>query len=91
MDTSARNKARQAPQGVREPSQVLDSGDTYSEGYRLQCEARSVLRLPFDKRKQHLADIERIRGKKAREYLEQAIWVEFRKGQDCSSDARQKD
>ena len=64
---------------MREPTPILDSRDTYSEQWRRECEARSVLGLPFNQRKQHLNDIEKIRGKAARQYLEEEIIRQWKK------------
>ena len=64
---------------MRKPTPVLDSRDTYSEQWRRECEARSVLGLPFNQRKQHLNDIEKIRGKAARQYLEEEIIRQWKK------------
>lgn len=73
-------RTEEAPQKkVPQLARLLDGRDTYSEAYRLECEARSVLKLPFKRRRIHLDEIERIRGKPARQTLEDAIWREFKR------------
>jgi hypothetical protein len=55
--------------------------DTASEDWRCECEAKAVLRLPFNLRKTTLEDIERKRGKDARKALEARIvqiWTDGR-------------
>lgn len=39
--------------------------DTYSEAYRLECEARWVLSLPLNARRKYLARIQNLRGAEA--------------------------
>ncbi|MGC8703736.1 MAG: DUF7696 family protein [Thiomonas sp.] len=38
-------------------------GPTWSEQYRLECEARYILRMPLADRRRWLAELERVRGK----------------------------
>ena len=40
----------------------MDRGFTWSEQYRNECEARYVLAMPLDKRRQWLAELEKKRG-----------------------------
>ena len=47
--------------------------NSYSEEWRMECEARYVLSIPKDKRKLYLADVEAKRGKEPREQLEKEI------------------
>ncbi len=47
--------------------------DTSSEDYRIECEAKAILRLEFNSRKPLLEDIERRRGKDMRKKLEARI------------------
>ena len=47
--------------------------NSYSEEWRMECEARYVLSIPKDKRKLYLADVETKRGKEPRELLEKEI------------------
>lgn len=47
---------------------------SYSEAWRLECEARSVLAIrSLDQRQRHLRQIESIRGKAAADRLRAAI------------------
>jgi len=74
--------SKEAPQKkVPQLARLLDGRGDCSETYRLQCEARSVLKLPFRERRIHLNEIERIRGKPARETLEAEIWRQFKQSQ----------
>ena len=43
------------------------------DSYRRECEARTVLSWPFEKRKPYLDLVEKHRGSEARKYLEQEI------------------
>lgn len=45
----------------------------YSEEWRMECEARYVLSIPKEHRKNYLADVESKRGKESREQLEKEI------------------
>lgn len=47
--------------------------DSSSPEWRLECEAKAILRLEFNLRKSHLEDIEKKRGTPARKELEAAI------------------
>jgi hypothetical protein len=47
--------------------------NTYSEEWRLECEAKYVLSIPKNERKAYLITIEDKRGKEAREKLEKEI------------------
>ena len=47
--------------------------NSYSEEWRMECEARYVLNMIKQNRKLYLADVEDKRGKKSREQLEQEI------------------
>lgn len=55
---------------------------SYSEAWRIECEARSVLAIPsLDARQFHLRQIERIRGKASADALRSvmlAIWQKQR-------------
>ena len=69
--------------GAREVT--LASGavvSSYSEAWRVECEARSILRLPtLEKRQQRLANIERFRGQPAADELRDAMLVVWNAGQ----------
>lgn len=52
---------------------------TSSESWRLQCEARHVLSLPFDRRVPYLNLVGRKRGIEAQQYLEQEVRRQFAK------------
>lgn len=47
--------------------------NSYSEEWRMECEARYVLSIPKEQRKNYLADVESKRGKEPRFQLEQEI------------------
>lgn len=47
--------------------------NSYSEEWRMECEARYVLSIPKEQRKNYLADVESKRGKEPRLQLEQEI------------------
>jgi hypothetical protein len=49
------------------------NGETYSEAWRLECEAREVLSWKLDKRRKFLVMVEKERGKAGREKLEGEI------------------
>lgn len=53
--------------------------DTSSEAWRLECEARHVLSLSFDKRIPYLNFVGRKRGREAQEYLETEVRREHAK------------
>ena len=40
----------------------MDRGFTWSEQHRNECEARYILKMPLDKRRQWLAEMEKKRG-----------------------------
>jgi len=48
------------------------------EQYRRECEARGVLRLPFEKRKPWLEAIGKRRGAAGRKYLEEEVIRQYR-------------
>ena len=50
---------------------------TFTRAFRRDCEARMVLGLPFDRRRDYLAEVERKRGGPARTDLESAVRDEF--------------
>ncbi|WP_419191427.1 DUF7696 family protein [Achromobacter spanius] len=52
---------------------------TSSESWRLHCEARHVLSLPFDRRVPYLNLVGRKRGIEAQKYLEQEVRRQFAK------------
>ena len=52
---------------------------SYSEQHRSECEARWVLKMPLLKRREYLADVERIRKKAGREYLEAELRRQWEK------------
>lgn len=65
----------QVHQGAREVT-LIDgtTASSYSEAWRLECEARSVLGIALlAKRQRHLADIEKKRGKAAADQLRAKI------------------
>ncbi len=49
--------------------------NSYSEEWRMECEARYVLSIPKEKRKLYLADVESKRGTESREQLEKEILI----------------
>jgi hypothetical protein len=55
----------------------INNVDTYSEQYRLECEARHMLTLPLDQRRNELEEIKKFRGEKATEYLKKEIIIQF--------------
>ena len=50
----------------------------YSEEWRRICEATSTLKTPLEQRRKYLAGVEKHRGKKAREELEQEMIKQHR-------------
>jgi len=56
---------------------ATDEVGELSEARRRECEARHVLRLPFDRRKPYLDLVAKKRGSEARQDLEQEIKRQF--------------
>ena len=51
-----------------------DPAPTWTEAWRLECEARAVLKMPTrEARRDYLASIEKLRGAPGRQRLEAAI------------------
>lgn len=49
-----------------------------TEAFRVQCEARHILSLPYDQRKPELDAIGKKRGPEAQKYLEAEVKRQFR-------------
>lgn len=52
--------------------------DTWSLGWRLECEARHLLRLPLDERRRELAAPARARRRETLEAIMLRLWREER-------------
>ena len=78
------------PESRRQPSEVVDCkcetcaqqaglplGPTFTQAYRLACEARTVLAWPLDQRRAFLLEVEKCRGASGRALLEAALREEF--------------
>lgn len=61
-------------------------GYTYTEEWRRICEARTVLRWPLEKRRAHIAAVEKIRGSAAAEQLKKDIITEWERQKNERSD-----
>jgi hypothetical protein len=63
--------------------------DSWSEAWRHECEARAILAMPTrDARRKHLDHVERLRGTKERQRLEEtalAIWEQRRGSRAAAS------
>ncbi|WP_418215023.1 DUF7696 family protein [Bordetella bronchiseptica] len=57
----------------------MPPGGSASEAWRLECEARHVLSLPFDRRVPYLALVGRKRGADAQRALEAEVRKQFAK------------
>jgi hypothetical protein len=56
---------------------------TWTPEWRLICEARGICRLPkIEERQERMARIEKIRGKAAREELEEAVKKEWNRREE---------
>lgn len=55
------------------------TGPTWTDAWRLECEARLVLTWPLDQRQDYLAAVEKARGAEAAQALRNAITIEWRK------------
>ena len=51
--------------------------DKYSEEWRRICEATSTLKTPLQQRRKYLDQVEKVRGKVARQELEAEILVQW--------------
>ena len=54
---------------------------TWGEKHRRECEARSVLRWPREKRTEYYADVKKRRGNAAAQELIRAVRAEWEKSQ----------
>jgi len=59
--------------GAQPDSPALTAIRARVEQYRRECEARGVLRLPFDRRRPWLERIGKRRGEAGRKYLEEEV------------------
>ena len=57
---------------------IINKEYSYSEEWRRICEATSTLKTPLAQRRKYLAGVEKHRGKKAREELEQEMIKQHR-------------
>lgn len=65
------------------------TASSYSEAWRLECEARSVLAIPtLAKRQEHLARIEKARGQRAADQLRDTMLVVWNAGRRKNCAAR---
>lgn len=53
--------------------------DTYSEEYRMACEARHVLAMPIPARREYLQGVDEKRGTAAGKALREAVKAEWEK------------
>jgi hypothetical protein len=60
---------------------------TYTRAYRLECEAKGILKLPFEERGPRLERIEKARGKAAADELK-AEMIRIHRGGKSLEDAR---
>jgi len=64
--------------GVHANTPALAAIRALVEQYRRECEARGVLRLPFEKRRPWLESIGKRRGEAGRRYLEGEVIRQYR-------------
>jgi len=62
--------------------QCQNNGETYSEEWRKECEARELLSWPLDKRRKHLDLVQQKRGWEARLKLQDEMESQWRKAKE---------
>jgi hypothetical protein len=79
MDSQNKEVQEQSPSDHPADGRQLDRSYRATEEFRAICEARFVLAHPVSWRREYLADVGKIRGDAARQYLEGVIRTEWGK------------